>query len=103
MLKSDPGLGMSLKKGKFAGLDGDMLIIEFPADGSEIFVQKLNKPDKREAVEKCMSEAFGQPLHVQIGSRAESKKPSAPSADGKKKLDQVYEAFPRDKIEIIDE
>jgi hypothetical protein len=31
------------------------------------------------------------------------KKSAAPTTDGKKKLDQVYEAFPRDKIEIIDD
>ena len=49
-----------------------------------------------------MSEAFGRELHIQFGGRAEKKK-AAPVTDGRKKLDQVYEAFPRDKIEIIDD
>ena len=103
VVKNAPGTGMLLRKGKFSGLDGDALIIEFPQDGSELFVQRFNKPEKREVVEKCMSEAFGRELHIQFGARAEKKKPTGPSSDGKKKLDQVYEAFPRDKIEIIDE
>ena len=103
VVKSDPGTGMLLRKGKFAGLDGDALIIEFPNDGSELFAQRFNKPEKREVVERCMSEVFGRELHIQFGAKAEKKKAAAPSTDGKKKLDQVYEAFPRDKIEIIDD
>jgi len=53
-------------------------------------------------VEKHMSEVFGRTLHIQFGSKVEKKK-TGPTTDGRKKLDQVYEAFPRDKIEIIDD
>jgi len=102
VIKNDPGTGMLLKKGKFVGLDGDALIIEFPSDGSELFIQRFNKPEKREIIEKYMSETFARTLHIQFGSKT-PKKSNAPSTDGKKKLDQVYEAFPRDKIEIIDD
>ena len=94
---------MLLKKAKFAGIDDDTLIIEFPNDGSELFAQRFSKPEKREVIEKHMSDAFGRTVHIQIGSKAPAKKAAAPSTDGKKKLDQVYEAFPRDKIEIIDD
>ena len=102
VVKNDPGTGMLLRKGRFAGIDGDMMVIEFPMDGSELFVQRFNKPEKREVVEKYMSEAFGRTVHIQFGSKAE-KKAVLPGTDGKKKLEQVYEAFPRDKIEIIDD
>lgn len=103
VIKNDPGAGMLLKKGRFVGVEGDVLTIEFPNDGSELFAQRFNKPEKREPVEKYMSEAFGRPLHVQVGGQAPRKPSAATTTDGKKKLDQVYEAFPRDKIEIIDD
>ena len=102
MIKTDPGSGMLLKKGKFAGIDGDSLLIEFAQDGSQLFMQKLNKPEVREAIERCVSDIFARPLRVQLTSPT-VKKSAAPTSDGKKKLDQVYEAFPRDKIEIIDD
>ncbi len=103
VIKAEPGAGMLLKKAKFAGIEGDTLYIEFPADGSELFAQRFAKPEKRDVVEKQMSEAFGRPLHVQVRGQVETRKPAAPKLDGRKKLDQVYEAFPRDKIEIIDD
>lgn len=103
VVKTEPGLGMQLRKGKFASLKDDMLTVEFPGDGGDVYVQTLSKPEKRETIEKRMSEAFDRPLHVQFICQTEAKKPSVPSIDGRKKLDQVYEAFPREKIEIIDE
>ena len=104
VIKNDPSTGMLLKKGKFAGLDGDTLLIEFAQDGSDLFARRFSKPEQREGVEKHMSEAFGRDLRIQFGAKAEKKKAApATTTDGKKKLDQVYEAFPRDKIEIIDD
>ena len=102
LVLKDPGTGMALKKGRFVGIDGDVLTVEFPA-GAEIFVQKLSKPEAKATVEARMSEVFGRPVQVHLVSQSAPKKSAAPNADGKKKLDQVYEAFPRDKIEIIDD
>ena len=53
-------------------------------------------------MEQQASGVFGRALRVQFISKTASK-PVGPGAAGKKKLDQVYEAFPRDKIEIIDD
>ncbi|MBQ2957325.1 MAG: DNA polymerase III subunit gamma/tau, partial [Clostridia bacterium] len=102
LVLKDPGVGMALKKGKFIGVEDDMLTIEFP-EGGEVFIQKLSRPEAKALIEARMSEVFGRPVHVHLICQSTQKKPASPRADGKKKLDQVYEAFPREKIEIIDD
>jgi hypothetical protein len=100
VIKSDPGVGMILKKGKFLRIEDNALMIEFP-EGAEVLAQKVTK--SHTIVDQKMSEAFGRDLHIQIAAQSAPKKPTAPDAGGKKRLDQVYEAFPRDKIQIIDD
>ncbi len=103
IIKSEPGIGMAIKKGKFVRMEEDAVIIEFPADGSQVFAQKVTRAGVKELIERHMSDAFGRPVHIQVGVPAEKKKAAAPTVSGKKNLDQVYEAFPREKIEIIDD
>ncbi len=100
VIKSDPGTGMILKKGKFVRTEDNALIIEFP-EGTEVLAQKITK--SHAVIDQKMSEAFGRDLHIQVTTQSAPKKPSAPDAGGRKRLDQVYEAFPRDKIQIIDD
>ncbi len=100
VIKSDPGTGMILKKGKFVRTEENMLIIEFP-EGTEVLAQKITK--SHAVIEQKMSEAFGRELRLQVTTRNAAPKPTAPDAGGKKRLDQIYEAFPRDKIQIIDD
>jgi len=100
--RQDPKICIFLKKGRFAGLDGDQVLLEYPADGSELLAQLLSRTDKQAIVDQCLSEAFGRAVHLrttQPGAAARK----VPAADGRKALEQIYETFPRDRIEIIDE
>ena len=102
MGRQDPKICIFLKKGRFAGVEGDQALVEFQQDGSEVLMQLLAKPDKRAVVDQCLTEAFGREMHLRATQPgAPARKTAAP--DGKKNLERVYEAFPREKIEIIDE
>ena len=103
VIKSEPGIGMAIKKGRFVRMEEDTIIIEFPSDGSQVFAQKITKPGVKELIERHMSDVFGRPVHIQAAAPAQAKRTSQPAAGGKKNLEQVYEAFPREKIEIIDD
>ncbi len=97
--RQDPKICIFLRKGRFAGLDGSEALLEYPEDGSEVLAQLLGRADKRAVVDQCLSEAFGREVHLR------TTKPGAPrkAPDARNNLERVYEAFPRDKIEIIDE
>ncbi len=99
----DAKIGIFLKKGRFAGLEDDAAVIEYPQDGSEVIVQLLNRPEKKEIIEKALSEAFGRSLRLRATLEGAASGAPANSAPGKKALDKIYDAFPRDKIEIVDE
>jgi len=94
---------MAIKKCRFVRMEEDTIIIEFPSDGSQVFAQKITKPGVKELIERHMSDVFGRPVHIQAAAPAQAKRTSQPAAGGKKNLEQVYEAFPREKIEIIDD
>ena len=100
--RQDPKICIFLKKGRFAGTDGDQALLEYPQDGSEVLMKLLAAPEKRAVVDQCLSEAFGREMHLRaVQPGASARKAAAPA--GRKNLDRVYEAFPREKIEIIDE
>ena len=93
---------MFLKKGKFAGVDGDSALVEYPPDGSEVLAQLLAKPEKKALIEQSLTEAFGRPMYLRTAVKGAAARPGS-NAAGKKALDLAYETFPRDKIEILDE
>ncbi|MBO4883786.1 MAG: DNA polymerase III subunit gamma/tau [Clostridia bacterium] len=100
--RQDPKICIFLRKGRFAGADGDQALLEYPLDGGEVLMKLLAAPEKRAVVDQCLSEAFGREMHLQtVQPGAPVRKTAAP--DGKRNLERVYEAFPREKIEIIDE
>ena len=99
--RQDPKICIFLKKGRFAGVEGDEALVEYAQDGSEILARLLAAPDKRVIVDQCLTEAFGRPMRLRTTQPGAPRKAAAP--DGRKNLERVYEAFPRDKIEIIDE
>lgn len=103
--RADAKIGIFLKKGRFAGVQDDAAVIEYPRDGSEVIVQLLNKPEKKELIEKALSDAFGRGmlLRATIEGSDSTAAGRAPGAQGKRALDRIYDAFPRDKIEIVDE
>ncbi|MBR3652342.1 MAG: hypothetical protein IKN60_00120, partial [Bacteroidales bacterium] len=99
--RQDPKICIFLKKGRFAGVEDDEALVEFPQDGSELLAKLLAAPEKRAVVDQCLTEAFGRPMRLRTTQPGAPKKAAAPG--GRKNLDRIYEAFPRDKIEIIDE
>ena len=100
--RQDPKICIFLKKGRFAGVEGDEALVEYPQDGSEVLAKLLSAPDKQAVVDQCLTEAFGRPMRLRCTQPGAPKKAAA-TGDGRKNLERVYEAFPRDKIEIIDE
>ena len=98
----DGKIGMFLKKGRFIGVKDGAATIEYPSDGSEVIVQLLNKPEKKETIDKVVGEIFGSGVHFRAMVQGAST-PKGTTGQGKARLDKVYEAFPRDKIEIVDE
>ena len=85
-----------------AGCAGDQALLTFPGDGSDINAALLSQQDKKQAVDKALSEAFGREVHAQFGSGAPAA-PTGPTKDARQKLDAVYDAFPREGIELTDD
>ena len=100
--RADAKICIFLKKGRFTGVKDGMAVVEYPPDGSEVIVQLLNRPDKREIIDRALGEAFGSDVHLRTVVQGASARESA-AGSGKRALDKIYEAFPRDKIEIVDE
>ena len=102
LFAAEPRLSLLLKKAQFNGLSGDQVMLTFPGDGSDINAALLSQQDKKQAVDKALSEAFGREVHAQFGSGAPAA-PTGPTKDARQKLDAVYEAFPRESIELTDD
>ena len=79
-----------------------MAVVEYPPDGSEVIVQLLGRPDKKEIIDKALGEAFGGGVRLRAVVQGASQRESA-AGQSRRALDKIYEAFPRDKIEIVDE
>ena len=100
--RADAKIGIFLKKGRFTGVKDGMAVVEYPPDGSEVIVQLLGRPDKKEIIDKALGEAFGGGVRLRAVVQGASQRESA-AGQSRRALDKIYEAFPRDKIEIVDE
>jgi DNA polymerase III gamma/tau subunit len=88
-----------LKKGKYADETEDEARIEFaPADS--LFIDILSKDDKRAIIDVCLSEAFSRPIRTAFARAGLIKKPV--EQINKRGLEQVFDLFPRDKVEVVD-
>ena len=101
LFTADPRAAMLMKKATFTGLAEDRVGVEFPGDGSDVNADLLSQPGKKEVIDKAFTEAFGKEVHVRFGTRAP--KPAGPAPDAREKLNAVYDAFPREGIEVTDE
>jgi hypothetical protein len=90
----DPRVCMNLKKASFAGLDGATAAIEFSKDDS-IYLDIVSDPDKKKEIEECLSQSFGRPIRAGFRIKQE-----APPPVGRQVIDRIYDAFPRDKVEL---
>ena len=98
----DGKIGMFLKKGRFIGVKDGTVTVEYPSDGSEVIMQLLSKPERKEIIDKVVGEIFGENVHFRAVVQG-APVHGNPAGQGKQAMNRVYESFPRDKIEIIDE
>ena len=101
LFTADPRIAMLMRKGVFTGVTDDCAVVEFPGDGSDVNADLLAQPAKKEAIEKALTEAFGKPMHVRFATH--TPKAPAPPKNAGEKLSAVYDAFPREGIELTDE
>ena len=87
-----------LEKMQFAGMVDGVVTVAFGKDG--IMVRRVLEA-KQALIEAALSESFGSPVHLRMvneGQAAQSK----PSAAAKSVIEQSYDVFGRDKIDLTD-
>ena len=95
---STPSIKSMLPKMRFSGIDNGVVTVEFGGDG--IMVRRLIEA-KIAIIEAALTETFGQPMRLRTAaSGAAAPKQTAPAA--KKVIEQSYEIFGRDKIDLTD-
>ncbi|MBP3696493.1 MAG: hypothetical protein J6J45_03025, partial [Clostridia bacterium] len=81
----------------FAGIEDGVVTVEFGRDG--IMVRKVLE-SKSALIEAALTEAFGQGMRLRTRSAGEAS--AKPSAAARSVIEQSYDVFGRDRIEITD-
>ena len=87
-----------LEKMQFAGIEDGVVTVAFGKDG--IMVRRVLEA-KQGLIEAALSESFGSPMRIRMvneGQAAQAK----PSAAAKSVIEQSYDVFGRDKIDLTD-
>ncbi|MDO5323380.1 MAG: DNA polymerase III subunit gamma/tau [Clostridia bacterium] len=87
-----------LEKMQFAGIEDGVVTVSFGKDG--IMVRRVLEA-KQGLIEAALSESFGTPMRLRMvneGQTAQAK----PSAAAKSVIEQSYDVFGRDKIDLTD-
>ncbi len=87
-----------LEKMQFAGIEDGVVTVAFGKDG--IMVRRVLEA-KQKLIEAALSESFGTPMRLRMvneGQAAQAK----PSAAAKSVIEQSYDVFGRDKIDLTD-
>ena len=87
-----------IKKMDFASLEENLLTVTFDPKKNMMAKGVLEK--KTELVEAALSEAFG--AKIRFAMRPEGEKARTLSAEAKNVIEQAYDIFGRDNIEVID-
>ena len=83
---------------QFAGMEDGVVTVAFGKDG--IMVRRVLEA-KQALIEAALSESFGVPMRIRMvneGQAAQAK----PSAAAKSVIEQSYDVFGRDKIDLTD-
>ncbi len=94
----NPSFRNMLPKMIFAGVEDDVVTVEFGRDA--IMVRPLLER-KIDLIEAALSEAFGQSMRLRTRNAGEAASPKT-SAAAKSVIEQSYDVFGRDKIELTD-
>ena len=93
-----PSIKSMLPKMRFGGIDSGVVTVEFGGDG--IMVRRLIEA-KSAIIEAALSECFGAPMRLRTAA-AGTAAPKSTSSAAKKVIEQSYEIFGRDKIDLTD-
>ena len=98
VVKAEPSVRRMMEKAMFAGIEDGVVTLEFGSDG--IMVKRLLEP-KTGIIEKALSEAFGSPMTLRMVMQG--KAPVKTNAQARSIIEQSYDIFGRDKIELTDD
>ena len=93
-----PSIKSMLPKMRFAGIENGVVSVEFGGDA--IMVRRLIEA-KANIIEAALSEAFGSPMRLRTAAAGAGPKKNT-SAAARKVIEQSYEVFGRDKIDLTD-
>ena len=93
----NPSIKNMLPRMIFAGIEDGVVTVEFGRDG--IMVRRVLE-SKAALIEAALSSAFGQSMRLRFRNAGEG--PVKMNAEAKKTINQAYDIFGRDKIELTD-
>ena len=93
----NPSFRSMLPKMRYAGVEDGVVTVEFGRDG--IMVRRVLE-SKAPLIEAALSETFGQSMRLRTRNAGEA--PVKTSAAAKSVIEQSYDVFGRDKIELTD-
>ena len=93
----NPSFRSMLPKMRYAGIEDGVVTVEFGRDG--IMVRRVLE-SKAPLIEAALSEAFGQSMRLRTRNAGEQS--AKTSAAAKSVIEQSYDVFGRDKIELTD-
>ena len=93
----NPSIRSMLPKMRFVGVEDGVVSVEFGRDG--IMVRKVLEA-KAQLIEAALTQTFGAPMRLRTLSAGEAA--AKPSAAARSVIEQSYEVFGRDKIQLTD-
>jgi len=93
----NPSIKSMLPKMVFAGIENGVVTVEFGRDG--IMVKRVLE-SKAAIIEAALTAAFGQEMRLRTRNAGET--PAKLSGEAKNTINQAYDIFGRDKIELTD-
>lgn len=96
--QENPSIRSMLPKMRFGGIRDGVVTLEFGRDG--IMVRRVLE-GKAKLIEAALAEAFGAPMGLRMVDAGKSAS-AKPSAAAKSVIEQSYDVFGRDKIDLTD-
>ena len=87
-----------LEKMQFAGIEDGVVTVAFGKDG--IMVRRVLEA-KQGLIEAALSDAFGAPMRLRMVNEGQTAA-AKPTADARRVIEQSYDIFGRDKIDLTD-
>ena len=99
--QDNPPMRATLASMRFAGLEDGAVRVEF-AKKNMMHMKMLER--KQASLDQAFSTAFGQPMRAVLRQEGDAAPlaPGTASAEARRRIEQSYDVFGRDKIEITD-